>query len=131
MRGDQLKVPIYIGQPVAGAPYTPAIQSNGLIFVSGQIPILSETGELMEGEFVEEVEQCLQNLQRLLEAAGSSMEQVVKVTVYLRDMALFSQMNAVYRKHFGEVKPARTCIEVSALPLNARIEIEAIAEASS
>ncbi len=131
MRGEQLKVPFYVGKPVAGAPYTPAIQSNGLIFVSGQIPISPETGRLIEGEFVEEVEQCLQNLKRVIEASGSSMEQVVKVIVYLRDMELFSQMNEVYRNHFGEVKPARTCVGVSALPLNAWIEIEAIAEAGS
>ena len=123
-----MKKPITVGRPVEGAPYTPAIQSNGFIFISGQLPISPETGKLIEENIEMETQACLQNLQRVLEASGSSMERVVKVTVFLKDMSLFSRMNEVYRHYFGEIKPARACIGVSSLPLGASIEIEAIAE---
>jgi 2-iminobutanoate/2-iminopropanoate deaminase len=112
---------------VEQAPYTPGIKAGGLLFVSGQLALDPNTKKIVEGEFEDRVRQCLRNVEAVVAAAGGTLDDVVKVTVFLTDMGLFSRMNAVYGACWGEVKPARTCIEVSSLPLDADVEIEAIA----
>lgn len=115
--------------PVAGAPYSQAIAATPgeLIFVSGQVPIDPATGALVEGAITEQTEQVLANVAAVLAAAGADLSQVVKTTVFLTDMTDFAAMNAVYAKAFGAHAPARSTIGVAALPLNARVEIEATA----
>jgi len=109
--------------------YSQAIKTGNLIFCSGQVPASPETKKIIEGGIVEHTHQCIKNLGEVLKAAGSSLEQVVKVNVYLSDMDNFSKMNEVYITYFGDVKPARTCVAVKALPLGVDVEIECIAEA--
>ncbi len=113
--------------PRAIGPYVQAVQVGELIFVSGQIALDPETGELVPGGIEEQTERVLQNLRAILEAAGSSLEKVVKTTVYLTDLHDFSKMNEVYARYFPGEKPARATVEVSRLPRNARIEMDAIA----
>ena len=109
-------------------PYSPAIETDGFIFCSGQIPIDSATGQIVEGGIEEQIKQCLKNLTNLLEAAGVKAKDVVKSTVYLTDMNDFAKMNAIYGEYFIEPYPARTAIAVSALPMGANVEIEVIAK---
>ena len=113
--------------PAAIGPYSQAIRANGFVFVSGQIPTDPATGEFVSGGIVEQTEQVLKNLGAVLDAAGSSLLQVVKTTVFLADMAEFAEMNQVYGKYFGETPPARATVAAAGLPRNARVEIEAIA----
>ena len=113
--------------PAAIGPYSQAIRANGFVFVSGQIPIQPETGEFVPGGIAEQTEQVLKNLSAVLEAAGSSLLQVVKTTVFLADMKEFSEMNQVYGKYFGDTPPARATVAAAGLPRNARVEIEAVA----
>ncbi len=113
--------------PRAIGPYVQAVQVGEWIFVSGQIALDPETGELVPGGIEEQTERVLQNLRAILEAAGSSLEKVVKTTVYLADLNDFSKMNEVYARYFPGEKPARATVEVSRLPRDARIEMEAIA----
>ncbi|MBA2537854.1 MAG: hypothetical protein H0V20_10555 [Actinobacteria bacterium] len=112
--------------PFQGAPYSQAIRSDGLVFVSGQLAIDPETNQMIEGGIGEQTERVMQNLSTILEEAGSSLAQLVKTTIYLADLAGFAQMNDVYGRHVGSKPPARATIEVSALPQGALIEIEAI-----
>lgn len=113
--------------PAAVGPYIQgAITNNNLVFTSGQIPLIPETGELV-GEIKAASLQSLNNVKAILEEAGSSIEKVIKVNVFLDDMNDFAVMNEVYAEFFGENKPARSCVQVK-LPKNALIEIEAIAE---
>jgi len=112
--------------PFQGAPYSQAIRSGGLVFVSGQLAIDPETNQMIEGGIGEQTERVMQNLSAILEEAGSSLAQLVKTTIYLADLASFAQMNDVYGRHVGSKPPARATIEVSALPQGALIEIEAI-----
>jgi 2-iminobutanoate/2-iminopropanoate deaminase len=113
--------------PQAIGPYSQAIRANGLIFASGQIPIDPETGQFVSGGIAEQTEQAIKNLSRVLEAAGSDLNRVVKTTVFLADMEEFAAMNEVYGRFFNEKPPARATVEAARLPRDARVEIEAIA----
>jgi 2-iminobutanoate/2-iminopropanoate deaminase len=113
--------------PKAIGPYSQAIRANGLIFASGQIPINPETGQFVAGGIAEQTEQAIKNLSRVLEAAGSGLNRVVKTTVFLADMEEFAAMNEVYGRFFNEKPPARATVEAARLPRDARVEIEAIA----
>ena len=113
--------------PAAIGPYSQAIAVNGMLYTSGQIPLLPETGELVVGGIKEQAEQVIQNLKALLAAAGSNLTHVVKTTCFLTDMADFAAFNEVYAKHFTG-RPARSCVAVRALPKGAAVEIEAVAE---
>ena len=112
--------------PAAIGPYSQGIVVNGMFYSSGQIP-LTATGELVEGDIVVQTHQVFANLKAVLEAAGSSLDQVVKTTVFMKDMNDFVAMNEVYASHFGEHKPARSAVEVARLPKDVKIEIEVIA----
>jgi len=113
--------------PRAIGPYSQAIKAGGFLFASGQIPIDPETGQFVAGGIAEQTEQVLKNLSAVLQAAGSSLEQVVKTTVFLADMDEFARMNESYGKFFAENPPARATVEAARLPRDARVEIEAIA----
>ena len=108
-------------------PYSHAIESGDLVFLSGQTPIDSLTGKIVEGDFSDQTEQCFKNLFKVLEAAGLTSDHVEKVNVFLTDMNNFSAMNDVYSRQFISPYPARTTIGVVALPMGALIEIEMIA----
>lgn len=112
--------------PAAIGPYSQAIVTDGMIYTSGQIPLLPETGALSDGGIVGQTEQVIKNLSAVLEAAGSDLTKVVKTTCFLRNMGDFAAFNAIYEKHFTG-KPARSCVEVAALPKGALVEIEVIA----
>jgi 2-iminobutanoate/2-iminopropanoate deaminase len=114
--------------PAAIGPYSQAIRSGNLVFVSGQIPLDPETGQVVEGDDAVQTARVLRNLSAILEAAGSSLQQALKTTVYLRDMADFGIMNEVYARFFGESPPARATVEVARLPRNVAVEIDLIAE---
>jgi 2-iminobutanoate/2-iminopropanoate deaminase len=113
--------------PPAIGPYSQAIKAGGFVFISGQIPIDPLTGEFVAGGITEQAEQVLKNLTALLEASGSSLEQVVKTTVFLADMKEFAAMNEVYAKFFPAPAPARATVAVAGLPRDARVEIEVVA----
>ncbi|MDQ2856914.1 MAG: RidA family protein [Acidobacteriota bacterium] len=113
--------------PQAIGPYSQAIKAGGFVFCSGQIPTDPATGQFVEGGIAEQTEQVLKNLSAVLEAAGSSLDRVVKTTVFLADMFEFAQMNDVYGKFFSDKPPARATVEAARLPRDARVEIEAIA----
>jgi 2-iminobutanoate/2-iminopropanoate deaminase len=113
--------------PFQGAPYSQAIRAGGLVFVSGQLALKPGSADLVGSGIAEQTEQVFANLRAILEAAGSRLDRIVKTTVYLQDLADFQAMNEVYRRHVGDVPPARATIEVSALPSGALVEIEAIA----
>ena len=109
-------------------PYSQAIAADGLLLLSGQIPLVPETGELVAGEIEAQTRQVLDNLAAVLEAGGSSLDRVLKTTVYLVDLSLFPRVNAVYAEYFSaDPAPARATVQVAALPLGAQIEIDAIA----
>jgi len=112
-------------------PYSQAIRSDGLLFASGQIPLDPANGELVAGEIEDQTRQVLDNLRAVLEAGGSGLDRVVKTTVYLVDLGLFPRVNAVYAEYFSsDPAPARATVEVAALPLGARVEVDAIARCS-
>jgi 2-iminobutanoate/2-iminopropanoate deaminase len=113
--------------PKAIGPYSQAVRANGFLFLSGQVPLDPATGELVRGTIDEEAARVLRNLGAVLEAAGSGFDKVVRTTVFLVDLADFAAMNAVYARHFGEARPARSTVQVAALPRGARIEIDVIA----
>ncbi len=121
------KTPVHAGTPVSGSPYSLGIITGNLVFVSGQVPMNPETKEVLRGDFEGEVRQCIENVERILKAAGTDLEHCVKVVVFLADMNNFSRLNAVYNQYFGDVKPARSCVQVARLPLDVDVEIEAIA----
>ena len=109
-------------------PYSQAVASGDLLFLSGQIPLDPASGELVAGEIEDQTHRVLANLSAVLEAGGSSLGQVVKTTVYLTDLSLFPRMNAVYAEYFsGDPAPARATVQVAALPLGSKVEIDAIA----
>ena len=116
--------------PAAIGPYSQAIKAGGFVFVSGQIPIDPQTGQFVPGGIAEQTERVLKNLSAVLEAAGSSLDRVVKTTVFLADMKEFSGMNEVYATFFSSPPPARATVAAAGLPRDARVEIEAIALAS-
>lgn len=113
--------------PQAIGPYSQAIESNGLLFISGQIPLDPKTGKLVDGGIKEQTVQVLKNMVAILQAAGLDYSHVVKTTVFLSDMADFKEMNEIYANCFKENPPARSTIAVKALPMNALVEIETIA----
>ncbi|ARD48451.1 deaminase [Sporosarcina sp. P37] len=112
--------------PQAIGPYSQAVKVNGVVYTSGQIP-LTAAGDVVEGGIEEQTNQVLINLSKVLEEAGSSLQQVVKTTVFIQDMNEFAALNAIYEEHFGEHKPSRSTVEVARLPKDVRVEIEAIA----
>jgi 2-iminobutanoate/2-iminopropanoate deaminase len=113
--------------PKAIGPYSQAIRANGFVFLSGQIPLDPKTQQVIEGDVSAQTERVLENLKAVVEAAGSSLERVVKTTVFLTDMREFAAMNEVYSRYFTAHKPARSTVEVSRLPKNVRVEIDLIA----
>jgi 2-iminobutanoate/2-iminopropanoate deaminase len=113
--------------PKAIGPYSQAVRANGFIFLSGQVPLDPGTGELVSGTIEEEATRVLRNIGAVLEAAGSGFDKVVRTTVFLVDLADFAAMNAVYAREFGDARPARSTVQVAALPRGARIEIDVIA----
>ena len=113
--------------PGAIGPYSQAIKTGNMIFCSGQIPIDPATGEFVSQDVTEQTEQVFKNLTAVLEAAGASLDDVVKTTVFLADMGEFAAMNDVYARHFVDNKPARATVQAAKLPRDARVEIECIA----
>lgn len=109
-------------------PYSHAVEMDGLIFLSGQTPLDSSTGALVKGGIQEQTKQCFKNLNAVLESCGLTLDDVIKVTVFLTDMADFKQMNEVYERQFSQPYPARSTIGVKQLPLDAQVEIEMIAK---
>lgn len=113
--------------PAAIGPYSQAVLVNGMLFTSGVIPIDPETNTLVQGDVETQARQAIGNLKNLIEASGSSMEKVVKTTVFIKDMNDFGKINDIYKEFFTSDFPARSCVEVARLPKDVLIEIEAIA----
>ncbi len=113
--------------PAALGPYSQAIEANGMLFVSGQIPFVPETMTLVSEDVKEQTRQSLENVKAIVEAAGYSMKDVVKAGVFIKDMNDFADINEVYNEYLGDVKPARACVEVARLPKDVKVEIEVIA----
>ena len=113
--------------PKAIGPYSQAVTFNGIVYCSGQIPLDPVTGQIVEGDVAVQTERVLENLKAVLEAAGSSLEKVLKTTVFLNDMGEFTKMNEVYGRYFNASLPARATVEVARLPRDVRVEIDAIA----
>ena len=113
--------------PSAIGPYSQAVKTGGMVFCSGQIPIDVATGEFVSNDVAEQTEQVLKNLSAVLEAAGTSLNNVVKTTVFLSDMNDFAAMNEIYAKYFSENKPARATVQAARLPRDAKVEIDCIA----
>jgi 2-iminobutanoate/2-iminopropanoate deaminase len=113
--------------PKAIGPYSQAIVHNGMAYLSGQIPLDPQTGQVVEGDISAQTARVLENLSGLLAACGSGLDRVVKTTVYIQDMREFAKMNEVYGKYFAENPPARSTIEAARLPKDVRVEIDAIA----
>jgi 2-iminobutanoate/2-iminopropanoate deaminase len=114
--------------PAAIGPYSQGIIADNLLFSAGQIPLDPKTMTLVEGTIEVQTKQVLKNLDAILEEAGTSWQKVVKTTVFLTDLADFAQMNKTYAEHLNEAKPARSTVQVAALPLGAKIEIELVAK---
>jgi 2-iminobutanoate/2-iminopropanoate deaminase len=114
-------------RPFAGAPYNQAIAANGLVFCAGQVPLDPDTGTIVEGDMGAQTHRVLQSLRAVLEGGGSGLDRVVKTTVFMTDLAEFGAMNEVYATYFPSDPPARSTVQVAALPAGARVEIEAIA----
>ena len=112
--------------PQAIGPYSQAVKTNNLMFISGQIPMDPTTGNLVEGSIEDEANQVLKNLKSICEAAGYSLDDAVKITIFLTDLGNFAVVNDVMKEHFSEPYPARATVEVSGLPLGVNVEIEAI-----
>jgi len=122
-----MKVVATESAPKAIGPYSQAIVMNGMVFVSGQIPINPANGNLVEGPIADQTRQVMSNLSAILEAAGTALDKVVKTTVYLKDMGDFQEMNEVYGSHFPDHKPARATVQVAKLPRDVGVEIDCIA----
>ena len=112
--------------PKAIGTYSQGIKSDNFVFTSGQIPINPQSGELIKGDFKSEVKQVLINLNGVLKGGGSSLQQAIKLTVFLTDLSYFAQVNEIFNEFFPDNPPARSAVQVSALPMNARIEIDAV-----
>lgn len=108
-------------------PYSQAVHAGEYLFLSGQVPLDPATGEMVQGSIAAQTEQVFKNLEAVLSAAGARFEDVVKVTVFLKSMDDFAEMNGVYGQHFTDHRPARSCVEVSRLPADASVEIDLIA----
>ncbi len=113
--------------PPAIGPYSQGVKVGRLIFTSGQLPMDPKTGKLVDGKIEEQTERALENMKAVLESAGASMKDVVKVTVFLKDIGDFAGMNQVYSRYFSEDPPTRSCVQAVRLPKDAVIEIESIA----
>lgn len=113
--------------PAAVGPYSQGIIANGMVFTAGQVPLIPGTKNLAEGDIQVQTRQALDNLKAVLEAAGSSMDKVIKTTVFLQNMDDFAAMNEVYATYFSGTFPARSAVQVARLPLGAQVEIEAVA----
>ncbi len=113
--------------PKAIGPYSQAVIYNGVVYCSGQIPLDPTTGQIIEGDVSAQTERVLENLKAVLEAAGSSLEKVLKTTVFIKDMSEFGKINDVYSRYFSGSLPARATVEVARLPRDVRVEIDAIA----
>ena len=113
--------------PAALGPYSQAIKAGNLLFVSGQVPLVPETMEVFEGDVQAQTAQSLKNLKAILAESGADFSNVVKTTVFIKDMNEFGAINEVYAEYFGENKPARACVEVARLPKDVKVEIEVIA----
>ena len=116
--------------PSAIGPYSQGIATNGFIFTAGQIPLDPVAGKIVEGGIVEQTDRVMQNLEEVLRAAGATWNDVVKTTVYLHDLSHFPTVNEVYGKWLGDARPARSTVQVTALPRGAMVEIDAIAVVS-
>jgi 2-iminobutanoate/2-iminopropanoate deaminase len=113
--------------PAAIGPYSQAVESNGILFISGQVPVNPETGKMVEGGITEQTEQVFRNIEAILKASGYDFSHVVKSTCLLSDMADFKAMNEVYAKYYPDDQPARAAFAVRELPLSSLIEIETVA----
>ncbi|MBO3443256.1 MULTISPECIES: RidA family protein [Clostridia] len=113
--------------PKAIGPYSQAVKAGNMLFVSGQVPFVPETMEIVEGDVKAQAAQSLKNVQAILAEAGLDFSHVVKSTVFIKDMNEFAQINEVYAEYFGDNKPARACVEVARLPKDVKVEIEVIA----
>lgn len=113
--------------PKAIGPYSQAVKAGNMIFVSGQVPFVPETMEIVEGDVKAQTAQSLKNVQAILNEVGADFSHVVKSTVFIKDMNEFAAINEVYAEYFGENKPARACVEVARLPKDVKVEIEVIA----
>lgn len=113
--------------PAAIGPYSQGIKAGDFIFVSGQIPIDPATGNIIQGDIEEQTEQVLKNLTEILAVSGLTLSDIVKTTLYLKDLSNFERVNNIYKKYFVETPPARSTVEVSRLPKDVQIEIDAIA----
>ena len=112
--------------PKVIGPYTQAVKANGFVYTAGQIPIDPSTGNIVDGGVTQQTRQVLENLKAVLQAAGSSLEQVVKATVFLKQMADFAAMNEVYAEYLSDAKPARSTVAVAELPRGALVEIDLV-----
>ncbi len=117
--------------PAPVGPYSQAVRCGNMLFVSGQVPLDPESGELVLNTFAEQCHRVLLNLKIILEAGGSALGNVLKVTIYMQNLAQFNELNEIYSEYFDASKPARACVEVSALPKGVAVEMDAIAEISS
>lgn len=113
--------------PAALGPYSQAIKTGNTIYVSGQIPLIPETMEIISDDVQEQTKQSLENVKAVLEAAGATLNDVVKASVFIKDMNDFTKINEIYATYFTENKPARACVEVARLPKDVKVEIEVIA----
>lgn len=113
--------------PAAIGPYSQAVKAGNTVYISGQLAFIPATGALLEGTMAEQTTQCLNNIRSILEAAGCTMADIVKTTIFLKDMGDFAEVNGAYAAFFPSNPPARACVQVAKLPRDARVEIEAIA----
>jgi 2-iminobutanoate/2-iminopropanoate deaminase len=113
--------------PAAVGPYSQAVKIGELVYTAGQIPLVPATGKVVEGDIQAQTDQALKNLEAVLKEAGSSLKNVVKTTVFLQNMGDFGAMNEVYGRYFTKNPPARSAVEVAALPLGVQVEVEAVA----
>ncbi len=113
--------------PAAVGPYSQAVRVAGFIHTAGQIPLVPETGKMVEGDIEAQTKQVMQNLSSVLEAGNSSLSNIVKTTIFVTDLADFAKINKVYGSYFTDAPPARSTVQVAALPLGAKVEIEAVA----
>ncbi len=113
--------------PLAIGPYSQAIKANGFVFLSGQIPLVPETMQVIEGDIQAQTDRVFANIAAVLTAAGSALDKVVKTTVFLADMNDFTAMNEIYARYFGDHRPARSTVQAARLPRDVRVEIEVIA----
>lgn len=113
--------------PAAIGPYSQAVEAAGTVYVSGQLPIVPATGELLAGTIGEQTCQCMRNIEAILAAAGCTLADIVKTTIFLKDIADFAEVNAAYATFFPQDAPARACVQAAKLPKDGRVEIEAVA----